>query len=233
VRTLSGRTLTTAAAVVFVLALFGGLMSIHLIAGFNIKGTAEQRIPVFEAGDEEPAVNQPEDDTPKPVLLLPPPTETPPLEPIEMAADPQASEAVEFVLQKPFAEATGRPADSIVPAAKSPWFESPSPENTPALSQEDPAQPSEDPYFDETLLPVPSQTVSFDMPTSTEEMSAQSLPDLVTDTGTFAQPLPPDLSAEEAGTPSQPPPASSGDTTSSPDLQVDTSPFAEDTAYLE
>jgi hypothetical protein len=217
VRTLSGRTLTTAAAVVFVLALFGVLVSIHPIAGFNTKGIAEQRIPVFEAGDEEPALNQSKDDTPKPVLI-PASTETPPSEPVEIATDPQASEAVEFVLQKPFAEATSRPADSIVTAAKSPSYEPPPPRYTPARPQADSAQTLLDPYPDETLLPVPPQSTSFDMPTGTEETSAQPLPEpeLVTD----------------AATPPQPP-ASSDETTSSSELPVDSSPFAEDTAYLE
>ncbi len=235
---LSGRThITAAAAVVFGLALFGVLMSIHPIAGFNTKGIAEQRIPIFEAGDEEPAVNQSEDHTPKPVLLLPAPTETAPLEPTEMAADPQASEAVEFILQKPFAEAVGLPSEPVVPAAKPPWFESPPSENTPALSQEDSAQPPGDPFVDETLLPVlsvPAQTAPSDMPTSTEETSEQSPQpqDLVTDTGTTSpQPLPPDLPAD-AGTPHQAP-ASSDETASSSDLPADSSRLAEDKAYLE
>lgn len=170
---------------------------------------------------------------PKPVLLLPPPTETPPLEPTEMATNPQASEAIEVALQKPFAEAVGLPSEHVVPVAKSPWFESPLSENTPALSQEDPAHSLEDPYVDETLLATPPQTAPSDMPTSTEETSAQSPqppPDPVTVTGTPPQPLPPDLPAD-AGTPHQPP-ASPDETISSSDLPADLSSFAEDTAYL-
>lgn len=232
---LSGRTLTTAATVFFGLALFGVLLSIHPLAGFNTKGIAEQHIPVFEMGDEEPTANRSEDDTPKPVLL-PASTETPPSESIEMATDPQASEAVEFVLQKPSAEVASRPADPIVTAAKSWSYKSASSENMPALSQEYPAQPPEDPYVDETLLPMPPQTALFDMPTGMEEMSSvqspQQLPDLVTDSGTSAQPLPSDLPAD-VRTPPQPPPAPSDETVSSPDLPADTSPLAEDTAYLE
>jgi hypothetical protein len=220
VRTLSGWTLTTAAAIVFVLVLFGVLVSIHPITGFNTKSTAERRIPVFEAGDEEPAVNQSEEHTPKPVLL-PASTEVPPSESIEMATDPQASEAVEFVLQKPFAEATGRPADPVVTApGGSPSYVSP-PRNTPAVPQAGSVQTPANPYTDETLPPVSAQNIPSDTPTITEETSPQ-----------YQEPLPPDLLVE-AETPPQPPPVSSDETTTSPDLPADTSPFAEDTAYLE
>jgi hypothetical protein len=107
-----------------------------------------------------------------------------------------------------------------VPAADPPWFESPPLENTPALSQEGPAQPPVDPYADETLLPVPPPTAPSDMPTGTEETSPQS-----------PQPPPLDPPAD-AGTPPQPlvPPE---ETTSSSDLPADWLPLAEYTAYLE
>jgi hypothetical protein len=206
-------------AVTFGLAFLGVFTGILPIAGSNAKGPAEQLIPVFEAGDEEPTANRSEDDTPKPVLV-PASTETPPLESIEMATDPRESEAVEFVLQKPFAEAAGLPTGSVVPAAEPPWFESPPSENTPALSQEDLAQPLEDPYADETLLTVLPPTEPSDIPTGTEETSPQSL-----------QPPPPDLPAD-AETPPQPlvPP---DETTSYSDLPADSPPLAENTADLE
>src|SRR5918993_1327214 len=157
VRGSGGRTLLTAAtAMVFGLALFWVCVSIYSIADADMQNTFEPIIPVFEPGDEELAANRAEDDAPTPVLL-PASTETPPVESIDMATDPQASEAVEFVLQKPFAEAASLPADPVVPAADPPSSESPSSENTPAFSQ-DPAQLSPDPYADEMPLPVPSQT---------------------------------------------------------------------------
>ena len=152
-----------------------------------------------------------------------------------MATDPQASEAVEVALQKPFAEAAGRPADPVVPAAKSSWVEIRTTESTPAISREDPAQPPEDPYVDETLLHVPTQTAPSDMPTSTEETPAQAPqppPDLGTDTGTSPQPLPPDLPAD-AGIPHQPPATTDETASSSSDLPTDSSLSMEDTAYLE
>jgi hypothetical protein len=216
---LPGWTLAVAVAVIFGLTFLGVFTSILPIPGSNAKGPAEQLIPVFEAGDEEPTANRSEDDTPKPVLV-PASTETPPLESIEMATDPRESEAVEFVLQKPFAEAAGLPVGPVVPVADPPWFESPPSENTPALSQEVLVQPPEDPYADETLLPVPQPTAPSDLPTGTEETSPQS-----------PQPPPPDLPAD-AGTPPQPlvPP---DETTSSSDLPADSPPLAENTAYLE
>lgn len=236
---LSGRTLTTAvAAAGFGLALFGVLMSIYPIVDFNIKGIAERRIPVFEAGDEEPPVNHSQDHTPRPVLLLPTPTETPPLELPEMATDPLASEAVEFALQNPFAEATRLTPEPVVPAAKSPWFEAPPPENTPALSQEpapsqeDPTQSPEEPYVDEPLLPVPPQTAPSDMSTNTQETSAhppQPPPDLATDTGTSPQPLPSDLPADAAT--AHQTPASPSETSSPSDLPAGLSPLAEEAEY--
>jgi hypothetical protein len=229
-----GRTLTTAAAVVFGMALFWVYTSIYPITGSNIQSAAELVIPVFETADEEPTVNQSEDHMPKPVLLLPAPAETPPLKLTEMATNPQASEAVEVALQKPSAEAVDLTSDPVVPAAKSPWSESRPSGNTPALSQEDPAQSPQEPYVDETLLPVPPQTAPSEMPPSTEETSAPSLQpsrDLVKATGTSPQPLPPDLPVD-AGTPHQPP-ASPGETISSSGLPADLSPFAEDTVYLE
>jgi hypothetical protein len=216
---LPGWALPVAVAVTFGLAFLGVFTGILPIVGSNAKGPAEQLIPVFEAGDEEPTANRSEDDTPKPVLV-PASTETPPLESIEMATDPRESEAVEFVLQKPFAEAAGLPTGTTGPAADPPWFEAPPSENTPTLSQEDPAQPPEDPYADETLLPVPPPTESSDIPTGTEETSPQSL-----------QPPPPGLPAD-AGTPPQPlvPP---DETTSSSDLPADSPPLAKNTADLE
>jgi hypothetical protein len=100
-----------------------------------------------------------------------------------------------------------------VPAAEPPWFESPPSENPPALSQEDLAQPLEDPYADETLLTVPPPTEPSDIPTGTEETSP---PDLPADAETPPQPLvPPD------------------ETTSSSDLPADSPPLAENTADLE
>jgi hypothetical protein len=186
---LPGWTLPVAVAVIFGLTFLGVFTSILPIAGSNAKGPAEQLIPVFEAGDEEPTANRSEEDTPKPVLV-PASAETPSLESIEMATDPRENEAVEFVLQKPFAEAAGLPADPILPAAESPSFESPLSENMPALSQ-DPAQLPADPYADETSLPAPTQTTPPDSPTGTET-SPQPPPALAIDTGKSPQPPPPD-----------------------------------------
>ena len=216
---LPGWTLPVAVAVSFGLAFLGVFTGILPIAGSNAKGPAEQLIPVFEAGDEEPTANRSEDDTPKPVLV-PASAETPPAETIEMATDPQASEAVEFVLQKPFAEAAVLPVRPVVPAAESPSYEPPPPENAPAFPQDDPAQTPADPYTDETLLPVFPQSTPSDMPTGTEETSPQS-----------QQPLSPDLPVD-AGTPPQPS-TSLEETIPSSDLPADSSPFAEDTADLE
>jgi hypothetical protein len=218
-RGLSGWTLPAAAAVVFGLTLFWVYPSIDSITSPDTQINSERIIPVLEPGDEEPPANRSEDDTPKPVLL-PASTETPPAETMEMATDPQASEAVEFVLQKPFAEAAVLPVRPVVPAAESPSYEPPPPENAPAFPQDDPAQILADPYTDETLLPVFPQSTPSDMPTGTEETSPQS-----------QQPLSPDLPVD-AGTPPQPP-ASLEETISSSDLPADSSPFAEDTADLE
>ena len=220
--------------VVFGLALIWVYTNIDWIAGSNIRSAAGRVIPVLEASDEEPMVNRSEEHTPKPVLL-PASTETLPVESIDMATDPQASEAVEVALQKPFPESAGRPTDPVVPAAKSPSFGSLPTENTPAISQEDPAQPPEDPYVDEALLTVPPQTAPSDMPTSTEETSAQAPqppPDLGTDMGTSPQPLPPDLPAD-ARIPHQPLATPDETTLSSSDLSADSSLSTEDTAYLE
>ena len=229
---LPGWTLPVATVVIFGLTFFGVFTSIHPIAGFDTKGTAERFIPILEPGDEAPTANRAEDDTPTPVLL-PASTETPPVESIDMATDPQASEAVEFVLQKPFAEAASLPADPVLPAAEPPSLESPSSENTPALSQ-DPAQLSADPYADEMPLPVPSQTPPSDMLMGTEETSPQypqPPPEPVTDTGTSLQPPPSDLPADPGTTPQ--PLMSPDETTSSSDLPADSSPLTEDTAYRQ
>jgi len=197
-----GRTLPTAAAAVFFgLALFWVYTSFNSITGPDMQNTFERIIPVFELGDDEPTEARPEDDAPKPVLLLAP-TETPSLESIEMVTDAQASEAVEVALTKPFAETAGLPADPILPAAESPSFESPLWENPPALSQEhaqlpaDPlsqehAQLPADPYTDETPPPAPSQTTPPDSPTGTET-SPQPPPAPAIDTGKSPQPPPPD-----------------------------------------
>jgi hypothetical protein len=232
VMSLPGWTLPVATAVIFGLTFLGVFTSIHPIAGFDTKGTAERLIPILEPGDEEPTTNRAEDDTPTPVLL-PASTETPPWESIDMATDPQASEAVEFVLQKPFAEAASLPADPVLPAEDPPSLESPSSENTPALSQE-PAQLSADPYADDMPLPVPSQTAPSEMLMGTEETPLQypqPSPEPMTDTGTSLQPPPSDLPAdlETAPQPLIPP----DETTSSSDLPADSSPFTEDTAYLQ
>ena len=229
---LPGWTLPVATAVIFGLTFFGVFTSIHPIAGFDTKGTAERLIPILEPGDEEPTANRAEDDTPTPVLL-PASTETPPVESIDMATDPQASEAVEFVLQKPFAEAASLPADRVLPADDPPSLESPSSENTPALSQE-PAQLSADPYANEMPLPVPSQTSPSDMLIGTEETPPQypqPSPEPMTDTGTSLQPPPSDLPADPGTTPQ--PLMSPDETKSSSGLPADPSPFTEDTAYLE
>src|ERR671920_1909667 len=226
VRGSGGRTLLTAAgAMVFGLALFWVCVSLYSVADADMQNTFEPIIPVFEPGDEEPAANRAEDDAPTAPVLLPASTETLPVESTDMATDPQASEAVEVALQKRFAEAAGRPADLVVPAAKSPRFGSLPTESTPAISREDPAEPPEDTYVDETLLHVPTQTAPSDMLTSTEETSAQApqpSPDLGTNTGTSPQPLPPDLPAD-AGIPHQPPATPDETTSSSSDLSADSS----------
>jgi hypothetical protein len=229
---LPGWTLPVATVVIFGLMFFGVFTTIHPIAGFDTKGTAERLIPILEPGDEEPTANRAEDDTPTPVLL-PASTETPPVESIDMATDPQASEAVEFVLQKPFAEAASLPTDPVLPGAEPPSLESPSSENTPALSQ-DPAQLSVNPYADEMPLPVPSQTSLSDMLMGAEETSPQypqPPPEPATDTGTSLQPPPSDLPTDPGTTPQ--PLMSPDETTSSSDLPADSSPLTEDTAYLE
>src|SRR5829696_1398307 len=144
--------LTAAAAMVFGLALFWVCVSLYSKANADMQNTGEPIIPVFEPGDEEPAANRAEDDVPTPVLL-PASTETLPEESMDMATDPQASEAVEFVLHKPSAESARVPARPVVPAADPPSFESSPSENTPALSQ-DPAQQTAEPYTEEIPLPV-------------------------------------------------------------------------------
>ena len=229
---LPGWTLPVATAVIFGLTFFGVFTSIHPIAGINTKGTAERLIPILEPGDEEPTANRAKEDTPTPELL-PASSETAPVESIDMASDPQASEAVEFVLQKPFAEAASLPAHPVQPAANPTSFESSSSENTPALSQ-DPAQPSAEPYADEMPLPVPSQTAPSDLLMGTEETSPQyPQPSLepVTDTGTFLQPPSSDLPADPE-TPPQPL-MSPDETAWSSELPANTSSLTEDTAYLE
>ena len=198
VRGSGGRTLlTAAAAMVFGLALFWVCVSLYSIADADMQNTLEPIIPVFEPGDEEPAANRAEDDAPTPVLL-PASTETPPVESIDMATDPQASEAVEFVLHKPSAESARVPAPPVVPAADPPSFESSPSENTPALSQ-DPAQQTAEPYTEEILLPVPSQTAPADMLMGTEEtppQHPQPPPEPVTDTRQSLQPPPSDREAD-------------------------------------
>jgi hypothetical protein len=181
VRGSGGRTLLTAAAAAMVFGL--------------AQNTLEPIIPVFEPGDEEPANRA--DDAPTPVLL-PASTETLPEESMDMATDPQASEAVEFVLHKPSAESARVPARPVVPAADPPSFESSPSENTPALSQ-DPAQQTAEPYTEEIPLPVPSQTAPADMLMGTEEtppQHPQPPPEPVTDTRQSLQPPPSDREAD-------------------------------------
>ena len=191
--------LTAAAAMVFGLALFWVCVSLYSIADADMQNTFEPIIPVFEPGDEELVANRAEDDAPTPVLL-PTSTETPPMESTDMATDSQASEAVEFVLHKPFAEAARVPARPVVPAADPPSFGSSPSENTPALSPEDTAQQSAQPYVEEMPLPVPSQTTPSDMLVDTEETSPQHPqppPEPVTDTQKSLQPPPSDREADE------------------------------------
>jgi hypothetical protein len=198
VRGSGGRTLlTAAAAMVFGLALFWVCVSLYSIADADMQNTLEPIIPVFEPGDEEPAANRAEDDVPTPVLI-PASTETLPEESMDMATDPQASEAVEFVLHKPSAESARVPAPPVVPAADPPSFESSPSENTPALSQ-DPAQQTAEPYTEEIPLPVPSQTAPADMLMGTEEtppQHPQPPPEPVTDTRQSLQPPPSDREAD-------------------------------------
>jgi hypothetical protein len=184
--------LTAAAIVVFGLALIWVYTNINWITGSNIRSAAGRVIPVLEASDEEPRVNRSEDHTPKPVLL-PASTETLPEESIDMATDPQASEAVEFVLHKPSAESARVPAPPVQPAADPPSFESSPSENTPAFSQ-DPAQQTAEPYTEEIPLPVPSQTAPADMlmGTETPPQHPQPPPEPVTDTRQSLQPPPSD-----------------------------------------
>src|SRR5215208_3471196 len=169
VRGSGGRTLLTAAAMVVGLALFWVCVSLYSIADADMQNTLEPIIPVFEPGDEEPANRA--DDAPTPVLL-PASTETLSEESMDMATDPQASEAVEFVLHKPSAESARVPAPPVVPAADPPSFESSPSENTPALSQ-NPAQQTAAPYTEEIPLPEPSQTAPADMLMGTEETPPQ------------------------------------------------------------
>ena len=230
---LLGRILLGVAAVVFGLAFFWVHGSIGSVTGPSLQTASEWNVPIFEPGDEEPTANRPEDDGPEPVLV-PAPTQSPLLESAEVTADPLVSEAGEVALREPFAEGVNKPSEAIakdgplrgtsgspaglpagpiLPQAKSPLsdsttFGSPPSENTPALSQEGPAQPTEDPYTDETLLPASPQT-------STEETTPP--PEPVMDTGTSTlQPEPPGET-----------------TTSASDLPVDSPQFAEDAADLE
>src|SRR5215217_2782075 len=192
-----GRTLLTAAAMVFGLALFWVCVSLYSKANADMQNPGEPIIPVFEPGDEEPAANRAEDDVPTPVLI-PASTETLPEESMDMATDPQASEAVEFVLHKPSAESARVPARPVVPAADPPSFGSSPSENTPALSQ-DPAQQTAEPYTEEIPLPVPSQTAPADMLMGTEEtppQHPQPPPEPVTDTRQSLQPPPSDREAD-------------------------------------
>ena len=196
VRGSGGRTLlTAAAAMVFGLALFWVCVSLYSIADADMQNTLEPIIPVFEPGDEEPANRA--DDAPTPVLL-PASTETLSEESMDMATDPQASEAVEFVLHKPSAESARVPAPPVQPAADPPSFESSPSENTPALSQ-DPAQQAAEPYTEEIPLAVPSQTAPADMLMGTEEtppQHPQPPPEPVTDTRQSLQPPPSDREAD-------------------------------------
>jgi hypothetical protein len=239
----SGRILLVVAATVFGVAFFWVHGSIGSITGFSLQNAREQNVPIFEPDNEEPTANL-KADVPEPILI-PVSTQTPPLEPAEIAADPQTSEAGEIALREPPAEGAkkpdeandkdvplrgafgspaGLPAEPSLPQPKSSLsdstsFGSPPSENTPALSQ-DPAQLMADPYTDDTLLPAAPQPVSPDTPTSTEETSTEETspqPPPVTDTGTAT--LPPEPSGET--------------TTSSSDLPADSSLFAEDTADLE
>jgi hypothetical protein len=195
VRGSGGRTLLTAATMVFGLALFWVCVSLYSIADADMQNTLEPIIPVFEPGDEEPANRA--DDAPTPVLL-PASTETLPEKSMDMATDPQASEAVEFVLHKPSAESARVPAPPVQPAADPPSFESSPSENTPVLSQ-DPAQQTAEPYTEEIPLPVPSQTAPADMLMGTEEtppQHPQPPPEPVTDTRQSLQPPPSDREAD-------------------------------------
>jgi hypothetical protein len=237
---LSGRILLAVAAVVFGLAFFWVHGSIVSITGSRLQTASERNVPIFEPDAEEPTANRPEDDVPEPILV-PAPIQTPPVEPAKVAADPQTNEAGEIALRESLAEGakkpgeatdkdgslrdisgslTSLPAEPILPQTESPSSDStsfgfPPSENTPALSQ-GPAQPTADPYTDETLLPSQPQTAPSDMPTSTEETAPQPPPEPVTYTETFTLPLEP-----------------SGETTSSPDLPADLPPSPEDTANLE
>lgn len=236
---LSGRILLAVAAVVFGLAVFWVHGSLGSITGSSLQTASERNVPIFEPGDEKSTANGPEADVPEPILV-PAPTQTPSVDPAEIAADPQVSEAGEIALREPLAEGAKKPgeaadkdgplrgtfgspasllAEPILPQATSPLsdstsFGSPPSENTSALSQ-GPDQLTADPYTDETLLPASPQTATSDTPTSMEETSPP--PEPVMDTGTST--LPPEPSSET--------------TTLSFDLPADSSPFAEDVADLE
>jgi hypothetical protein len=214
---LSGRLLLIVAAVVFSMAVFWVYRSMDSITGSSIQTTSERNLPIFESDDEEPTPNRSEANVPKPMLVTAP-TQAPSSEPAEIAADPQVSEAGEFASRKPSAEgankpseaiekdsplsgrfgsSTSLPAESNLPQTKAPLsgtasLESPSLVDAPALSQ-GLAQPTAEPYTDETLLPVSSQTLPSDTPTSSEDTSLQP-PEPVTDMGTST--LPPDPSGE-------------------------------------
>ena len=237
---LSGRILLAAAAVVFGLAVFWVRGSVDSITGFSLQAPSEVNVPIFEPVDEAPTANRPEDYVPEPILV-PASTQTLPIETAEIAADPQVSEAGEVVKREPLAEGSKKldeatekdgslrgafgssassPEGPILLQTESPLsdystsFESPFSENTPALFQ-GPTQPTAEPYTDETLLPAPPQTATYDTPTSTEETSPQP-PEPVLDTETSTLP-----------------PEPSGEITSPSYLPADSLPFAEDTADLE
>jgi hypothetical protein len=213
---LSGRLLLIVAAVVFSMTVFWVYRSMDSIKGSSIQTTSERNLPIFEPDDEELTPNRSEANVPKPMLLTTP-TQAPSSEPAEIAADPQVSEAGEFASRKPSAEGANKPSEAIekdsplsdrfgsstslaesnllqtkAPLSGTASLESPSLVDAPALYQ-GLAQPTAEPYTDETLLPVSSQTVPSETPVSTEDTSPQP-PEPVTDTGTST--LPPEPSGE-------------------------------------
>jgi hypothetical protein len=242
----SGRTLRSAAAVIYGLALFWVLTSIYPIAGFDTHSATEPIIPVLETDIEEPTAGLSGDDAPTPILL-PTPAESRRSNSTETSTDPRTSEAVEAALREPFAQErnrpeeaarrddhrgalanpAGNPADPMPPETETPSPKSPASENAIAFYQ-DAADTSPDQYTDVTAQPDSPQASTPDPVTGTET-SPQAWPDLPMDAETAAEP-PWDPPAD-AGTAPLPP--LSPDSTTSSDLPADPSPLTGDTADLE
>jgi hypothetical protein len=202
--------LRAATIVILALTIFGVLMSVYPIEGFNTQRAEEPIIPVWDPSDEKPTAEQTEDDDTPTLTLSSAPTQSETSGATETAIDPWTSEVVEAALREPqsqgsnkadeaaskrydlpgvaFDNPAARPADPVLPKV-----ESPSSENT-ITSSQDPALTSTAQYPDVTAQPLPPQSSPPDSPVDTE-MVPQPLLDLPADTDTSWQ-LPPESSAD-------------------------------------